>query len=143
MSKELNVKIIDAAMNQNWRFETLLHIGGMTGDDALPGALRDALEDAIDEIAVAVGLSAKQAREIDEEELLERMRHKRQFGFLVQVATPVREYLGDGDTYACSWGHYRTRWFYTEDIGALLKDIEDWVEQCCNQDRTKVDAVAA
>ncbi|AEA65724.1 hypothetical protein KDW40_19185 [Burkholderia cenocepacia] len=135
MSKELNSKLTESAIDRNWRIETILHVGTMSPDESLPEALERALEDDTLDIALAIGLSRRKALEIDVEALLEHMRHKHAFGLLVNAATPVREYTGDDGTYFSSWGHYSTQWFYGEDLAEIQPKIEAWVEACCESDR--------
>jgi hypothetical protein len=134
---EANSKILDAAMQGIWRMETILHLGGMTGDESLPRALEEALDEDFEEIALAIGLSPKRVADLDKDELLERIRVRAQWGFLVQAATPVRSYVAGGDTCQFSWSSHYTHWFYGEDLCATIPAIEAWVAKCILDDRTE------
>lgn len=136
-----NADLLDSALQRGWRFETILHIGGMTADDALPAALDEALDEDILDIAIALGVSDKAASSIERDELLERMRRRRQFGFLACVATPVRTYVASSDTYLASWGHYARHWLYAEQLADLLPAIESWVD--ARNEAARADAAGA
>lgn len=132
---EANSQILEATMQGIWRMDKILHLGGMTGDESLPPALQEALDEDLEEIAIAIGLSKKRAGELDAFELLERIRLRSQWGFLVQAATPVRRYVDDSDTCQFSWGAYYTRWVYGEDLTSVVPEIQKWVRQCVADDR--------
>ncbi|POZ80214.1 hypothetical protein [Burkholderia contaminans] len=135
MTTEINGLITESALQTGWRFEAIFHLGAMSPDESLPTALEDALDEEIPDIAVAVGISRRKSLDLDKDEFFEHVRRKHTFGFLVQVATPVRAYTGDGDSYFCSWGHYRTHWLYGDDLASLMPKIEAWVNDCCADDR--------
>lgn len=134
---EANSKILEASMQGVWRMDKMFHLGAMTGDESLPPALQDAIDEDLEEIAIAIGLSKRRAAELDAYELLERIRLRSQWGFLVHAATPVRRYIDDSDTCQLSWGAYYTRWVYGEDLASVVQEIQKWVRQCIADDRKK------
>jgi hypothetical protein len=107
---DINYLITESALHKGWRFEAMFHLGAMSADESLPSAFDDALDEELLEIAIAVGISRRKALDLEKDEFLEHLRQKYRFGFLVQVATPVRSYANDGSSYFCSWGHYGTHW---------------------------------
>ncbi|WP_069357896.1 hypothetical protein [Burkholderia cenocepacia] len=130
-----NAEITESALQKGWRFEAIFHLGAMSADESLPAALEDALDEEMPDIAMAVGISRRKAFDLDNDGFFEHVRRKRTFGLLVQVATPVREYTGDGESYFCSWGHYGTHWLYGDDFALLMPKIEAWVNERCADDR--------
>ncbi|HDR9174417.1 hypothetical protein VI03_24970 [Burkholderia vietnamiensis] len=137
MTKEVNAQIVDSALQKGWRLEAIFHLGGMTADDAYPTAFEDAVDEDIEDVARVLGVSAGRAATIDRDALFEFARLKGKFGFLVQAATPVRTYLADTESYSASWNHYRSKWFYVEELGAAVPAIETWVAKECADDRRR------
>lgn len=130
---DIHSRITESALDRGWRIETILHLGAMSVDESLPEALAEALRDDLEEIAKAVGISGRRAAVIDEEEFLQRIRTRTQFGFLVSASTPVRQYISK-ETWTGGWGCFRSKWFYAEDFADLAPAIEQWVTESCAQD---------
>ena len=144
MTRTANAGILDSALEQGWRIETLFHLGGMTVDeDALPPALDEALDEDIGAIAIALGVGRDTAEQIGRDALLARIRRRGQFGFLACVATPVRTYLPGSESYLASWGHYAMEWLYAEQLADLLPAIAHWVDARNAQARRESDAAVA
>lgn len=136
MLRNANSRILASTLQIGWRFDVIAHLGGMTGDDSFPEVLEQALDEELEDVAIALGVPAKRASTIEKDELLELARRKRKYGFLLKVATPVRNYF-EGNSCSFSWGHYRTTWIYSEDMIESLPTVEAWVEARCAEDRER------
>jgi hypothetical protein len=62
-------------------------------------------------------------------------------GFLIQAATPYRDYFGRGWT--CSWGYYRTEWLYAASEADILPVIKAWAEAEHAEMKAKSEAKAS
>jgi hypothetical protein len=140
----INVLLSRSANENNWRFESMFHLGAIAATaDSFPPLFDQAFdEDAVD-IAKAVGIPGKDALDVESEGFIDYLRDHDLTGLLVQVATPIREYSGDGDSYGFHWGHYRTEWLYGDDFSELLPKIEAWVEEQVDDFRKKSGRKAA
>jgi hypothetical protein len=60
------------------------------------------------------------------------------YGFLVQIATPVRQYGSGSDTsWMSSWGHYYTTWVYVESPDKIAAAATAWAEKQTEHDKAK------
>lgn len=82
------------------------------------------------------GTGKVRAETIDAEELLTAAHRAGKFGFLVQVALPVRQYdKPTDDIYRSGWGHYRTHWVYVEKVEDVVQAAQPWVDRSIATDR--------
>lgn len=49
-------------------------------------------------------------------------------GFLIQVATPVRQYYPEGEAYSWSWGYTHVEWLYAPTAGRLASTALSWAK---------------
>ncbi len=63
-------------------------------------------------------------------------------GLLVQVATPVRTFYGDGNGCRYSWGHYYTEFVYAKTYDDALKLGFEWAQSRREHDKAKLTAAA-
>ena len=60
------------------------------------------------------------------------------FGFLAQIATPVRKYGTASDTsWMSSWGHYHTTWVYVDSPDMIAAAALAWAQQQAEIDKGK------
>ncbi len=76
---------------------------------------------------------------LDAEEVLTSAMHANKYGFLIQVATPVRVYEKADDTiYRSGWGHYHTGWLYVDALDeTVFPVLTAWAEKMEASDRRK------
>jgi hypothetical protein len=60
-------------------------------------------------------------------------------GFLIQAASPVRNYSWGGGTFSSSWGHYRTQWFRVLRPEDAVTRIIEWAEAMGAADRAETE----
>jgi hypothetical protein len=88
------------------------------------------------ECSSCAGKKMVREENIDAEELLTAAHRAGKFGFLVQVALPVRQYdKPDDDIYRSGWGHYRTHWVYVDKVEDVVQAAQPWVDRCIATDR--------
>jgi hypothetical protein len=133
MNKALNERLEAATA----RVEGLLHIGSMMTDfDALPDALSEMLGDQDDKELKRLfpGIPDSLLEDFNSSymgDCCEWLYDKGKLGFLVQFATPVMHHYEDGrhSGRGYSWGHYSTKWFYSETFEEAIELGLAWVAE--------------
>lgn len=59
------------------------------------------------------------------------------FGFLCKVCCPIKHYKKCGKICAYSWGHYRTKWIYSETFEQMCQRATAWVKKMDEEDKAK------
>ena len=126
-------KLSELFFDKSIRVEVIVHLATMAGDYAFAEPVRDMLEDDPDALGALLGVDIDE--DFDAEELSTQLYRAGVLGFAVQAATPVPEkFYGEDDGYStCGWGHYTTKWFYTEALdedffGRLVEWKEAYIE---------------
>lgn len=141
-----DARISERLFDETVRVEHIIWIPGAVADpEATPDAFREEfvewLVDGHSSELVAALPSLKYVVENSEDmqagDVAERLIYTP--GFLVQLATPVREFHG-GDTSSFSWGYYRTGWIYVASEAELEPEIIKWAQ--AEVDRQKAKAAA-
>jgi hypothetical protein len=139
--------ISSAIFDAGIRLEAVIYIPGAVADcEATPEAFRDFCDDLPDQEGAPLyrQLPCLQRYaadgdypepEIVAEQLIDSP------GFLVQAATPVREYHKSGDGTCCySWGHYYTAWLYAATEADIVPVATEWAQSRHEADRAKAGA---
>ncbi|MCA8197264.1 hypothetical protein [Burkholderia vietnamiensis] len=128
MGAQSNRRIFARCNAETWRIEQILHLGGMLGEIAIPAGLEQLIEGwQLAEVAPALGLP-DDAENWLPEDVVEWLRVNDKFGFLVQVATPVKEFI-DQTSFNSSWSRYRAEWIYDEDFTRVMARASQWVRK--------------
>jgi len=61
-------------------------------------------------------------------------------GFLIQAATPARQFYAEGNSCSYSWGHYYTAWLYAPTEADIPRVAVEWAEGRAAKDKAKVAA---
>ncbi len=127
------------------RVEKIIYIPGAVADmEATPEVFRDFCEDLPDGIDSPLYEALPALKRFaggdypKPEEVAEALAYKE--GFLVQAATPVRQYSDDpSDTSysSLSWGHYYTAWLYASEEEEIAPVILAWAETRADYDKQR------
>lgn len=132
-----NIRVAESLEDQTLRFDRVIYLGGCVQQDAWPDALRDFVEEDLDDHAMKTLLTdlpfmkevvealdendAEGAREIFNEEVY----RNSTFGFLVNVSQPVFSYH-DESSASFSWGYTTSAWFYGENMQEITEKAVAW-----------------
>lgn len=115
------------------RFDKVIFLAAALVDsNALPGDLEDLLGDEQQAyLSELFGIPLTTLEDIlgdtegDTSVIADLLIDYYKFGFLVQVATPVRQYRADGSA-RISWGFCNTHWVYGETIAEAIELSKQW-----------------
>ncbi len=111
------------------RIETLIHLGTMAIDYSFSTPAEEFFEDEPEEAERLLGCVVDESP--DWEELSTFLYENGKLGFLVKLATPVPSNFSDDGSYQTNgWGHFMTKWFYTEGFDeTFFETAEKWRDE--------------
>lgn len=116
------------------RIERCIWLFGMGQSGVLSSDMVDALCGEPDEIANLFGLDEE---DVDDDNFAQFISDHNKNGFLVQAATPIPTFKGDGSSCSYSWGWYTTKWFYADWPQELALEVVKWAKDVYEGERAK------
>lgn len=131
--------------NKNLRVLNVIDLASLIQTDAFEGrSIPDCLEDF--EYSDQSHSSVKKIKDVisnhegDPSIVGEILFIKGMTGLMIQVATPVRNFYGDGDGCSYSWGHYYTGFIYADSYEKAIELGCEWVDSRIAIDKSKGNA---
>jgi hypothetical protein len=123
---ELHEELFDLTI----RIDKIILLAAAINEDSMSEDLQQILEEEDYTLLEKLfGLPAQEAdaQNWDHTAIREWLVDHRKFGFLIQLATPVREYFSE-KSWSSSWGYYSTPWIYADTLEEAIELAKQWAE---------------
>ena len=111
----------------NVRIEKIFHLGSMCIHGCFPEDLKLSMNEFMDEVTDADDVDVK-SKITDVETLIDYLKEKDRFGFLLHVATPIPDFSKDSKTPSLTWNKYTTEWIYSETFEEAAEVAIKWAK---------------
>lgn len=120
------------------RVEKIFHLASQAQGDALIDDIFELYEYDPEEFEEMLNIFFNHNYDMDKEELAWCLCRQNKKGFLVQMATPVPSNFHKSGSFTTNgWGHYSTKFFYTDTLEACYLQGAKWQKEYYEEVRKK------
>lgn len=119
--------------NNTARIESMFLLAGVLPESSLPEGISEFLfessQEELEKVFGKINFDLYSAIEQgDSEAIVQWLIDNEKYGFLIQMASPVKTATKVRGCRSFSWGHYRTGWVYGADLDEALDNGFKWVD---------------